>query len=200
MDHRKIKVSDCGYGWMLVALLSGGAACAADLDLSAYRGKVRYVDFWASWCGPCKQSFTWLDRLVREYASQNFVVIGVNVDKDHALAERFVSGTPVDFDIVYDPKRELTTAYKVAGIPAGVLIDRAGHVRFQHAGCQKNRGDFMESRCSRYLRKRSTKLLDTCRRRDAARRLGEIFAGVSLLGSGGCTVLGAKPWEHDLLA
>jgi thiol-disulfide isomerase/thioredoxin len=145
MDQPKMKVSNCGYGWMLVALLCGGAACAADLDLSAYRGKVVYVDFWASWCGPCKQSFPWLDRLVREYASQNFVVIGVNVDKDHARAERFLSGIPADFDIVYDPKGELATAYKVAGMPAGVLIDRAGHVRFQHAGfSEKQKGVYEE--------------------------------------------------------
>jgi thiol-disulfide isomerase/thioredoxin len=133
------------YGWMLAALLLGGTATAADLDLNAYRGKVVYVDFWASWCGPCKQSFPWLDRLVREYSSQNFVVIGVNVDKDRERAERFLSDTPADFSIVYDPKGELATAYKVSGMPGGVLIDRAGHVRFQHAGfSEKQKGIYEE--------------------------------------------------------
>jgi thiol-disulfide isomerase/thioredoxin len=63
-------------------LLLGTTARALDLDLSAYRGKVVYLDFWASWCGPCKQSFPRLDNLVREYGSKNFVVIGVNVDND----------------------------------------------------------------------------------------------------------------------
>ena len=127
------------------AFLLGPIAQAADLDLSAYRGKVVYVDFWASWCGPCKQSFPWLDGLVREYASQNFVVIGVNVDKDRDRAERFLNETPADFSIVYDPKGDLATAYKVAGMPSGILIDRDGHVRFQHAGfSEKQKGLYEE--------------------------------------------------------
>ena len=114
---------------------------AANLDLSAYRGKVVYVDFWASWCGPCKQSFPWLENLVREYSSQNFVVLGVNLDKDHDRAARFLNKTPADFPILYDPQGELAAIYKVAGMPSGVLIDRAGHVRFQHAGfSEKQKG------------------------------------------------------------
>ena len=107
------------FGGLCVALFFSSIARAADLDLSAYRGKVVYVDFWASWCGPCKQSFPWLDGLVREYGAQNFVVIGVNVDKDRNKAERFLTDTPADFPILYDPKGELATAYKVAGMPTG---------------------------------------------------------------------------------
>jgi thiol-disulfide isomerase/thioredoxin len=123
----------------------GPPAHAADLDLSAYRGKVVYVDFWASWCGPCKQSFPWLDALAREYKSQNFVVIGINVDKDRDRAERFLNETPADFSIVYDPKGEFAAAYKITGMPSGILIDRAGHVRFQHAGfSEKQKGLYEE--------------------------------------------------------
>ena len=120
-------------------------ANASELDLPAYHGKVVYVDFWASWCAPCRQSFPWLDELVREYGSQNFVVIGVNVDKDRSRAEQFLNETPAEFPIVYDPKGELATAYKVAGMPGGVLIDRAGRVRFQHAGfSEKQKGLYEE--------------------------------------------------------
>jgi cytochrome c biogenesis protein CcmG, thiol:disulfide interchange protein DsbE len=118
----------------LFAVLLCPLVRASDLDLSAYRGKVVYVDFWASWCAPCRESFPWLDGLVREYASKNFVVIGVNVDKDRDRAERFLNETPADFPIVYDPHGDLAAAYKVAGMPSAILIDRAGHVRFQHAG------------------------------------------------------------------
>lgn len=132
------------YAVIVLAAFSAGA-CAAELDLSEYRGKVIYVDFWASWCGPCKQSFPWLDGLVTEYKSQNFVVIGVNVDKDRSRAERFLDETPANFPIVYDPKGELAASYKVAGMPGGVLIDRSGHVRFQHAGfSEKQRGLYEE--------------------------------------------------------
>ncbi|MDP9012400.1 MAG: TlpA family protein disulfide reductase [Pseudomonadota bacterium] len=129
----------------LIALILCSMAQAADLDLTPYRGKVVYVDFWASWCAPCKQSFPWLDNLVREYGPQNFVVIGVNVDKDRDRAARFLNETRADFPIVYDPKGELATAYKVTGMPSGILIDRSGQVRFQHAGfSEKQKGLYEE--------------------------------------------------------
>lgn len=117
----------CGL-WAL--LLLGPMAACAGLNLSAYCGMVVYVDFWASWCGPCKQSFPWLDGLLREYGSQNFIVIGVYVDKDRDRAERTLKETPAEFSIVYDPKGELATSYKVAGMPSGILIDRAGPCAF----------------------------------------------------------------------
>jgi thiol-disulfide isomerase/thioredoxin len=124
---------------------------AADLDLGAYKGKVVYVDFWASWCAPCKQSFPWLDGLVREYGKQNFIVIGINVDKDRSRAEHFLEETPAEFPIVYDPKGELATAYKVAGMPSGVLIDRSGQVRFQHAGFSDKQKDLYEQQVQTLL-------------------------------------------------
>jgi cytochrome c biogenesis protein CcmG, thiol:disulfide interchange protein DsbE len=130
-------------------------ARASDLDLSGYRGKVVYVDFWASWCAPCKQSFPWLDGLVREYRSQNFVVIGVNVDKDREKAERFLTDTPADFPILYDPMGELATAYKVAGMPSGILIDRTGHVRFQHAGFSEKQKGLYEEQLQTLLAEKS---------------------------------------------
>ena len=156
MNHRmQMKAFRYRYGWLLAALLSGGVASAAELNLSAYRGKVVYVDFWASWCGPCKQSFPWLDRLVREYSSQNFVVIGVNVDKNRDRAERFLSDTPAAFSIVYDPQGELATAYKVTGMPAGILIDRSGHVRFQHAGFSEKQKEAYEEQVQSLLAEKS---------------------------------------------
>ena len=136
-------------------LTAGPFAQAAELDLSAYRGKVVYVDFWASWCGPCRQSFPWLDGLEREYGAQNFVVIGVNVDQDHGKAERFLTDTPADFPIVYDPKGEIATAYKVTGMPSGVLIDRTGHVRFQHAGFSEKQKGLYEEQLQTLLEEKS---------------------------------------------
>jgi cytochrome c biogenesis protein CcmG, thiol:disulfide interchange protein DsbE len=135
------------HAWAMGALFTlmlCSVVRAAGLDLTAYRGKVVYVDFWASWCAPCKQSFPWLDVLARAYAPQDFVVIGVNVDKDRDRAAKFLDATPADFSIVYDPKGELATAYKVAGMPTGILIDRAGHVRFQHAGFSEKQKELYE--------------------------------------------------------
>jgi thiol-disulfide isomerase/thioredoxin len=141
--------------FLWTVLTAGPFAQAAELDLSAYRGKVVYVDFWASWCGPCRQSFPWLDGLEREYGAQNFVVIGVNVDQDHGKAERFLTDTPADFPIVYDPKGEIATAYKVTGMPSGVLIDRTGHVRFQHAGFSEKQKGLYEEQLQTLLEEKS---------------------------------------------
>jgi cytochrome c biogenesis protein CcmG/thiol:disulfide interchange protein DsbE len=129
-------------GFLLAALLSGWAG-ASDLDLDAYRGKVIYMDFWASWCAPCRESFPWLDQLATQYALQNLVVIGVNVDQDRDSAERFLNQNFASFPIVYDPLGKIATAYNVKGMPSAVLIDRAGHVRFQHIGfSSKKKGEY----------------------------------------------------------
>ena len=127
-----------------VAILLGPLASASGLDLAAYRGKVVYVDFWASWCGPCRQSFPWLDELVRRYGDKNLVVIGVNVDMNRAYAERFLDQVHAYFPIVYDPRGDIATTYKVAGMPSAVLIDRTGQVRFQHSGFSPGKKDEYE--------------------------------------------------------
>lgn len=124
--------------------LAGNAALAADLDLSAYRGRVVYLDFWASWCAPCRESFPWLSNLVQEYGAQNVVVIAVNVDHERQRAERFLRDTPAAFPIIFDPRGEIATAYQVAGMPSAVLIDRAGKVRFQHEGFSAKRKEVYE--------------------------------------------------------
>jgi cytochrome c biogenesis protein CcmG, thiol:disulfide interchange protein DsbE len=127
------------------ALTFVGAAHGAGLDLSAYRGKVVYLDFWASWCTPCRQSFPWLGGLVNRYGTKDLVVIGVNVDQNHELAEEFLNATPANFPIIYDPHGEIATAFKVMGMPSAVLLDRAGHVRFQHVGFSEKRKDEYET-------------------------------------------------------
>lgn len=129
--------------WVGMVLASSGAAAtdlgAAGLDLHPYKGKVVYLDFWASWCAPCRQSFPWLGNLVHEYGAQNIVVVAVNVDHDRQRAERFLRETPANFPIVYDPKGDIATAYKVVGMPSAVLLDRTGKVRFQHEGFSESR-------------------------------------------------------------
>ena len=133
-------------GLVLFCLLTASAplTIASTLDLTAYRGKVVYVDFWASWCGPCRQSFPWLDELVRRYGDKNLVVIGVNVDQDRAKADRFLDEVHADFPILYDPHGEIATLYKVTGMPSAVIIDRAGQLRFQHSGFSVKKRDEYE--------------------------------------------------------
>jgi len=103
-------------------------------DLASYAGKVIYLDFWASWCAPCRQSFPWMDSVQREYMSKGLVVVGVNVDQERALAETFLKQMSPHFRIVFDPKGALAETYKVSGMPASFIIDRHGTVRFHHLG------------------------------------------------------------------
>jgi len=135
--------------WLTVlGFLFGGLLASptpgAELDLGAYRGKVIYLDFWASWCVPCRESFPWMTDLLREYGSRNFVVIAVNVDKDRRLADLFLNGASASFPIVYDPRGDLASAYQITGMPSAVLIDRAGQVRYRHTGFVSKKKDEYE--------------------------------------------------------
>jgi thiol-disulfide isomerase/thioredoxin len=103
------------------------------LHLQELRGKVVYVDFWASWCAPCRKSMPMLDRLQQQWA-EDLVVIGVNVDAKHDDALGFLKNTPVDFPIVFDPRGEWAEKFAAPGMPTGYLIDRAGVIRHVKVG------------------------------------------------------------------
>ena len=101
----------------------------AQLNLNDYRGKVVYVDFWASWCLPCKQSFPQLNRLRQQYKSQGFEVIAINLDENLADAQAFLTKLPVDFPIALDPRGVIAEAYSIKGMPSAYIIDRQGKVQ-----------------------------------------------------------------------
>ena len=125
---------------MLVAL--GFAICAMApsaragdaLDLSQYRGKVVVVDFWASWCAPCRHSFPWLNELQAKYADRGLVIIGVNVDREHAEAERFLRESPAEFSILYDPDGSLAAKFEVPGMPTSYVFGPLGDLMARHIG------------------------------------------------------------------
>jgi len=127
-----------------MALGAAHAAAAPALDLSAYKGKVVYLDFWASWCAPCRLSFPWMADLQSSFAQKGLVVIAVDVDHDRAAAERFLQGNFTDFRVVFDPKGEIASKYRISGMPSSVLIGRDGRVRFSHVGFfQQKEGDYV---------------------------------------------------------
>lgn len=105
------------------------AAPNAQINLTQYRGKVVYVDFWASWCGPCKKSFPKLDSLRARYGARGFEVIAINLDENIADAKTFLTRTPVSFPIAYDPSGKVAEQYKLKGMPTGYILDRQGVVR-----------------------------------------------------------------------
>jgi cytochrome c biogenesis protein CcmG, thiol:disulfide interchange protein DsbE len=123
-----------GLFGLLGLLILAPITQAASLDMSAYRGKVVYVDFWASWCGPCKQSFPWMQSMKDTYGQRGLTVIAINLDLDRADADRFLDRFRPTFEVRFDPKGEIAELYKVQAMPSSVLIDRHGVTRFTHAG------------------------------------------------------------------
>jgi thiol-disulfide isomerase/thioredoxin len=115
-------------------------APAQSLALSSLRGQVVYVDFWASWCAPCRVSFPMLDTLYRENGSRGFVVVGVNKDMSLEDAQKFLKKVPVTFPLVGDMKDAAAKAFDVKTMPSGYLIDRKGVVRKVHRGFTSETG------------------------------------------------------------
>jgi len=141
---------------MLVsAFLVSHALFANTLDLNAYKGKVVYIDFWASWCGPCRQSFPWMKNLHETKAKDGLVIIGVNVDQDQKLANAFIDEFMPDFKIIFDPAGALASEFKVAGMPSAYIIDRSGKPRFKHIGYHADKREQYEQEIQTLLNEKS---------------------------------------------
>jgi thiol-disulfide isomerase/thioredoxin len=105
-----------------------------NISLDQYKGQVVMINFWASWCGPCRQEMPILEKLHTKYKPMGFTMIGVNVEPDSSLAAKWLKSTPVTFPILFDTKSEVSKLYSVAGMPSTVIVDRKGNLRFLHRG------------------------------------------------------------------
>lgn len=103
-------------------------------QLTEYKGKVVYLDFWASWCVPCLRSFPWMNQLQQKYGDENFAVFSVNLDADKSFATAFLKETPANFTVFYDPKGDVAKAFKLRGMPSSYIINRAGEIVSAHVG------------------------------------------------------------------
>jgi thiol-disulfide isomerase/thioredoxin len=106
----------------------------APTPLKQFADKVVYLDFWASWCAPCKKSFPALNALHQKLKTQGFEVLAVNLDEDKALAEKFLQDVPVDFTVLHDAKGEWSDQYVVETMPTSFIIDKNGVVQKIHHG------------------------------------------------------------------
>ena len=114
--------------------------------LDRLKGQVVYVDFWASWCGPCKRSFPWMNELAERYGDKGFTVVAVNVDKKREDAERFLAATPARFTVVYDAPGATPAAWAVKGMPSSYLVDRSGRVVMVEQGFRDEQKALVEQR------------------------------------------------------
>jgi len=135
-----------GLCWALAA----GSACAVDAGqpvpqielvgstgakkLSDLQGKVVYIDFWASWCGPCRQSFPWMNDMQRKYGANGLQIVGINLDAKRIDADQFLSQLPAQFALAFDAKGESAKKFGVKGMPTSVLIGKDGKVLLTHQG------------------------------------------------------------------
>lgn len=146
---------------LLVSSLAAVPARPADaaptqLDITRFHGQVVIVDFWASWCKPCRQSIPWLNQLRNRYGSQGLVIIGVNVDAERADAERFLREVPVEFDVVYDPQGELAQRFHVQGMPSTLVYDRDGQLAHTLLGYREARRAEHEASIQALLSRKTT--------------------------------------------
>jgi peroxiredoxin len=117
-----------------------------DVSLAQYKGQVVMINFWASWCGPCRQEMPLLEDIYKKYNKLGFTLIGVNVEPDSKAADDWLKQTPVSFPVLYDTASKVSQAFNVSGMPTTVIIDRKGNVRYRHVSYKPgDEGEYMNT-------------------------------------------------------
>jgi len=116
------------------------------IALPGLAGRVVYVDFWASWCAPCRRSFAWMNELHQRYAERGLTIVAVNVDRKRADALQFLARYPAGFAVVFDPSGVSPGAYAVPGMPTSYLIDARGNIVHVEQGFLDDRRAALEAR------------------------------------------------------
>lgn len=124
------------------------------LRLADLKGQVVYLDFWASWCGPCRKSFPWLHDMQQEFAAKGFRIVAVNLDKQRRAAEKFLKKYPANFTIAFDPEGQIASQFKVSGMPSSFLIDRQGNIVSSHVGFLEKKAPELKQRIRALLNKK----------------------------------------------
>jgi thiol-disulfide isomerase/thioredoxin len=120
-------------------------AAHAEFGFDQYEGKVVVLDFWASWCVPCRRSFPWLNAMQEKYADEGLAIVGVNLDMERADAEQFLREYPAMFTILYDEHQQLARQFEVVAMPSSYVIGRNGEVIARHMGFKVKEQDDYDS-------------------------------------------------------
>ncbi|MCC7257028.1 MAG: TlpA family protein disulfide reductase [Gammaproteobacteria bacterium] len=110
------------------------ARAGGEVSLAGLRGQVVLINFWATWCGPCRQEMPLLDQIYQRYKGLGFTLLAVNVEDDSTLADRWLAETPVSFPVLLDRANAVSRLYDVTAMPSTVIVDRQGRVRHVHQG------------------------------------------------------------------
>ena len=124
---------------LLLVMFLCAATQAGDFNLADYKGQVVYLDFWASWCGPCRASFPWMNTIQKRYEHQGLQVIAINLDQEPELAAEFLNEYSADFPVFYDSQGKFAQQYGVTAMPHSFLIDREGNVVSNHKGFRQDK-------------------------------------------------------------
>lgn len=125
------------------------------VSLSGLKGQVVLINFWATWCGPCRKEMPLLEQIAKKYGPLGFTLLGVNVEEDSRLSEVFLKDVPVSFPILLDPANGVSKLYDVAAMPSTVIVDRQGRVRYVHQGYQPGDEGKYQDMVRTLLRERS---------------------------------------------
>jgi len=104
------------------------------VSLDQLKGQVVMINFWASWCGPCRQEMPLLDQMYKRYSPLGFTLLGINVEANTQDAEKMLASVPVSFPVLFDKENKVSKLYNVNAMPSTVFIDRKGTVRYLHRG------------------------------------------------------------------
>jgi len=119
---------------------------AGEVSLAALRGQLVYVDFWASWCVPCRRSFPWMNELHARYAERGLHIVAINLDQDREAAAAFLAATEPRFTIAWDPAGDSAERFGVIGMPSSWLIDADGRIVDNHVGFRARDREALEAR------------------------------------------------------
>ena len=122
------------------------------IKLSDYKGQIVYLDFWASWCQPCRKSFSWMNKMQSMYGAEGFKVIAINLDESRAKADKFLQQIPANFDVAFDPKGITAESYKVKAMPSSYIIDQQGNLIYSNLGFRGNDEEKLENKIRGIIR------------------------------------------------
>ena len=139
------RITVLAAAWLVLLAPMHAAQSTPAFDPADYAGKVVVLDFWASWCVPCRRSFPWLNTMHEKYSDDGLLIVGVNLDMERSEPEQFLEEFPAEFWIVYDEGMALAQRFEVMAMPSSFVIDSDGEVVAEHLGFKVRQQDEYEA-------------------------------------------------------